>query len=46
MNELYQPSDRRLSAMLVSTCVDRWFHVVSVTNLYSRVLGFIERSFI
>jgi hypothetical protein len=39
-SELYQPSDRRLSAKLVPTFADRGCHVVSVTDLYGRILGF------
>jgi hypothetical protein len=31
-SELYRPSDRRLSAKLMSTLADRGCHVVSVTN--------------
>jgi hypothetical protein len=38
-SELYRPSDRRLSAKLVLTFVDRGCHVVSVTDLYGRILG-------
>jgi hypothetical protein len=34
-NELYQPSDRRLSAKLVPTFADRRCHVVSVTDPYA-----------
>jgi hypothetical protein len=43
-SELYRPSDRRLSAKLVPTFSDRWCHVVSVIDLYSRILGFLDRS--
>jgi hypothetical protein len=43
-SELYRPSDRRLSAKLVPTFVDRGCHVVSVTDPYKRVLGFLDRS--
>jgi hypothetical protein len=35
-SELYQPSDRRLSAKLVPTLVDRECHVVSATNPHGR----------
>jgi hypothetical protein len=42
--ELYRPSDRRLSAKLMSMFSDRGCHVVSVTNPYGRNLGFIDRS--
>jgi CBS-domain-containing membrane protein len=38
-NELYQPSDRRLSVKLVPTFADRGYHVVSVTDPYGRILG-------
>jgi CBS-domain-containing membrane protein len=43
-SELYLPSDPRLSAKLVSTFADRGCHVVSVTDPYGRILGFIDRS--
>jgi hypothetical protein len=43
-SELYRPSDRRLSAKLVPTFADRWCHVVSVTDPYGRILGFLDRS--
>jgi hypothetical protein len=38
-SELYRPSDRRLSAILVPTFGDRGFYMVSVTSLrpYSRL---------
>jgi hypothetical protein len=42
-SELYRPSDRRLSAKLVPTFADRGCHVVSVTNPYGRILGFLDR---
>jgi hypothetical protein len=42
--ELYRPSDRRLSAKLVPTFMDRVCHVVSVTDPYGRNLGFLDRS--
>jgi CBS-domain-containing membrane protein len=42
--EQYQPSDRRLSAKLVPTFVDRGCHVVSVTDSYGRILGFLDRN--
>jgi CBS-domain-containing membrane protein len=41
---LYRPSDRRLSVKLVSTFADRGCHVISVTDSYSRILGFLGRS--
>jgi CBS-domain-containing membrane protein len=42
-SELYQPSDRRLSAKLVPTFADRGCHVVSVTDPYGCILGLIDR---
>jgi hypothetical protein len=42
--ELYWHSDRRLSAKLVPTFADRGCHVVSVTDPYVRILGFLDRS--
>jgi hypothetical protein len=39
-----QQSDRRLSAKLVPTFADRGCHVVSVTDPYGRILGFLHRS--
>jgi hypothetical protein len=44
VSELYRPSDRRLSAKVVSTFADRECHVVSVTDPYGRILGFLDRS--
>jgi hypothetical protein len=43
-SELYRPSDRRLSAKLVPTFADRECHVVSVTDPYGRILGFLEQN--
>jgi hypothetical protein len=43
-NELYRPSDRRLSAKLVPIFADRGFHVVSVSDPYGCILGFLGRS--
>jgi hypothetical protein len=43
-SELYRPSDHRLSAKLVPTFADRGYHMVSVTNLYGRILGFLDRA--
>jgi CBS-domain-containing membrane protein len=43
-SELYQPSDRHLWAKLVPTFEDRGCHVVSVTDPYGRILGFIDRN--
>jgi CBS-domain-containing membrane protein len=42
--ELYQPSDRRLSAKSLPTFADKGCHVVSVMDPYGRILGFIDRS--
>jgi hypothetical protein len=42
-SELYRLSDRRLLAKLVSTFADRWCHVVSVTDSYSRILGCLNQ---
>jgi hypothetical protein len=42
--ELYLPSDRRLSVKRLPTCADRGCHVVSVTDPYGRILGFLDRS--
>jgi hypothetical protein len=42
--KLYRPSDRRLSAKLLPTFADRGWHVVSVTDLYGRIFGFLDRS--
>jgi hypothetical protein len=43
-SELYRQSYRRLSANLVPTFADRGCHVVSATNPYGRILGFLDRS--
>jgi hypothetical protein len=43
-NELYRLSDRRLLAKLVPTLAYRGCHVVSVTDPYGRILGFLDRS--
>jgi hypothetical protein len=42
-SELYRPSDRRLSAKLVPTFSDRGCRVVSITDPYGRILGFLDR---
>jgi hypothetical protein len=42
-SELYRPNDRRLSAKLMPTLENSGFHVVSVTNPYGRILGFLDR---
>jgi CBS-domain-containing membrane protein len=39
-----RPSDRRLSAELLPIFADRGFHVVSVTDPYGRIIGFLDRS--
>jgi hypothetical protein len=44
VSELYQPSDRRLSAKLVPTLTDIGCLVVSVTDSYDNILGFLDRS--
>jgi hypothetical protein len=44
VSELYRQSDRLLSAKLVLTFADRGCHVVSVTDPYGRILGFLDRS--
>jgi hypothetical protein len=43
-SELYRPSDRRLLAKLVPTFADRGCRVVSATDPYGRILGFLDRS--
>jgi hypothetical protein len=43
-SEVYRPSDRRLSSKLVPTFEDRECHVVSVSDHYGRILGFLDRS--
>jgi hypothetical protein len=43
-SELYRLSDRLLSAQLVPTFADRGCHVVSVTDPYGRILGFLDLS--
>jgi hypothetical protein len=43
-SELYRPSDRCLSAKLVPTFADRGCHVVNVTDLYGRNIGFLDLS--
>jgi hypothetical protein len=45
-SELHRPSDRRLSAKLVPIFADRGCHVVSVTDPYGRILGFLDRVYI
>jgi hypothetical protein len=43
-NELYRPSDRRLSEKILPTFADRGYHVVSVTDPYCSILRFLDRS--
>jgi hypothetical protein len=43
-NEIYRPSDCRLSAKLVQIFADRGCNVVSMTDTYGRILGFLDRS--
>jgi hypothetical protein len=45
-SELYRLSDRRLSAKLVPSFADRGCYVVSVTDPYGRILGFLDRKII
>jgi CBS-domain-containing membrane protein len=37
-------TDRRLSTKLVPTFAERGCHVVSVTDPYGRILGFLDRN--
>jgi hypothetical protein len=41
--KVYRPSDRRFSAKLVTAFTDRVCHVISVTDLCGRILGFLDR---
>jgi hypothetical protein len=43
-SELYRPSDRRLSAKWLPAFADKGCHVVSMTDPYGRILGFLDRS--
>jgi hypothetical protein len=43
-NEMYRPSDLHLSAKLVPTFADRGCYVVSVTDPYCSILGFLDWS--
>jgi hypothetical protein len=43
-NELYRPSDRRLSAKWLPTFADRECHVASMMDPYGRILGRLDRS--
>jgi hypothetical protein len=44
MSKLYRPSDRRFSVKWLPTSADKGCHVVSVTEPYGRILGFLDRS--
>jgi hypothetical protein len=44
-SELYRPNDRRLSATLVPNLVDRWCHIVSVTDPFGRILCLLVATF-
>jgi CBS-domain-containing membrane protein len=44
-SKLFRPSDRHLSAKLVSTFAEKGCHVVSVTDTYGRILGFLDQSY-
>jgi hypothetical protein len=41
---LYRPKDLRLSVKSVPTFADKDWRVVSVTNPYGRILGFLDQS--
>jgi hypothetical protein len=43
-SELHRPSNRRLSVKSVSTFADKGCHVVSVTDFFDRILGFLDWS--
>jgi hypothetical protein len=43
-SKLYRPSVRRLSAKWLPIFADRRCHLVSVTNPYGLILGFLDRS--
>jgi hypothetical protein len=43
-SELYRPSDRRFSAKWLPTFADKGYHVVSVTDPYGRILGFLDKN--
>jgi hypothetical protein len=43
-SEVCRPNDRRLSAKWLPTFADRECHVVSVTDSYGRILGFLDRN--
>jgi hypothetical protein len=41
-SKLYRPNDHGSSAKLVPTFADRGCHVVSMTDPYGRILGFLD----
>jgi hypothetical protein len=43
-SKLYRSSDRRFSAKWLPTFADKGRHVVSVTDPYGRILGFLDRN--
>jgi hypothetical protein len=43
-SELYRLSDRHFSAKWLPTFADKGCHVVTVTDPYGRILGFLDRS--
>jgi hypothetical protein len=43
VSELYRPSGHRISGKLVPTFADRMCHMISVTDPYGRILGFLDR---
>jgi hypothetical protein len=43
-SELYRPSDHRLSGEWFPTFADKGCHVVSMTDPYGRIIGFLDRS--
>jgi hypothetical protein len=45
-SELYRSRDHRLLAKLMPTFADRGCHVVSVTDPYGRIPGFLDRRMI
>jgi hypothetical protein len=44
VSELYRPSERRLSAKSAPAFADRGCHVVSMTDPYGNILGFLGRT--
>jgi hypothetical protein len=43
MSELYRPSNHRLLAKLVPIFPDRGYHMISMTDPYGHILGFLGR---